>query len=207
MTFQIIFFRSCFSTLQAASPPNVSFPSRLDDGALGSFHGSRRVTQFLQWAARAHRRRSTLDFDERVAVQKRIGEGADCVVFTLACGVAQPVAAKLAAPAGGVLGARSCRPQGGGAPARSAAAQEHRRLSRHLGRARADASWRRSGSARFVGAGQVGVCLSVAPPFGLRFLHTSTIVHRDIKPANLLVFSLLSSKTVVAKLTDLSSAR
>ena len=24
--------------------------TRLDDGALGSFHGSRRVTQFLQWA-------------------------------------------------------------------------------------------------------------------------------------------------------------
>jgi hypothetical protein len=27
------------------------FDTRLDDGALGSFHGSRRVTQFLQWAA------------------------------------------------------------------------------------------------------------------------------------------------------------
>ncbi len=27
------------------------FDARLDDGALGSFHGSRRVTQFLQWAA------------------------------------------------------------------------------------------------------------------------------------------------------------
>jgi ankyrin repeat protein len=32
-------------------------------------------------------------------------------------------------------------------------------------------------------------------------------VHRDIKPANLLVFSLSSSETVVAKLTDLSSVR
>ncbi len=27
------------------------FDTRLDDGALGSFHGSRRVTQFQQWAA------------------------------------------------------------------------------------------------------------------------------------------------------------
>jgi hypothetical protein len=27
------------------------FDTRLDDGALGSFHGSRRVAQFLQWAA------------------------------------------------------------------------------------------------------------------------------------------------------------
>jgi serine/threonine protein kinase len=32
-------------------------------------------------------------------------------------------------------------------------------------------------------------------------------VHRDIKPANLLVFSLSSSETVVAKLTDFGSAR
>ncbi len=27
------------------------FDTRLDDGALGSFHGSQRVTQFQQWAA------------------------------------------------------------------------------------------------------------------------------------------------------------
>ncbi len=27
------------------------FDTRLDDGALGSFHDSRRVTQILQWAA------------------------------------------------------------------------------------------------------------------------------------------------------------
>jgi serine/threonine protein kinase len=49
------------------------------------------------------------------------------------------------------------------------------------------------------------VCSDAAS--GLRFLHTSTIVHRDIKPANLLVFSLSSSETVVAKLTDFGSAR
>jgi serine/threonine protein kinase len=45
------------------------------------------------------------------------------------------------------------------------------------------------------------------PICGAASLHTSTIVHRDIKPANLLVFSLSSSETVVAKLTDLRAQR
>jgi hypothetical protein len=47
----------------------------------------------------------------------------------------QPVAVKLLRQ-GGVLAARSRRSQGGGAPVRSAAAQEHRRLPRHLGSSR-----------------------------------------------------------------------
>jgi hypothetical protein len=96
---------------------------------------------------------TALDFDERGGAE--LAKGANGVVFA-GTWRGQPVAVKLLRQ-GGVLAARSRRSQGGGAPARSAAAQEHRigfrgisgRADALLPRDRAGAVWLAQ-----VGAGQ-----------------------------------------------------
>jgi hypothetical protein len=100
---------------------SIAIKVSVDDESVGEL-ASIRVASELSTA---------LDFDERGGAE--LAKGANGVLFAGTwCG--QPVAVKL--PAGGVLAARSRRPRGGGAPARSAAAQEHRRLPRHLGSSR-----------------------------------------------------------------------
>ena len=69
------------------------FDTRLDDGALGSFHGSRRVTQFLQWAAppplarvtQAERRELRLAVSSRLSEQRLLplASGVDAAFVAL----------------------------------------------------------------------------------------------------------------------------
>jgi hypothetical protein len=164
--------------------------------------GRRRVSRRAGADSRrvgAGRRRSTLT---NVAVQNwRRAPTTSC---SPARGAASRSPVKLLRQ-GGVLDARSRRPRSGGAPARSAAAQEHRvgfrgisgRADALLPRERAGVVWLAQ-----VSAGQVAerearaaVCLSAAPPLFCTRRRSCTATS---KPANLLVFSLSSSETVVA---------
>jgi hypothetical protein len=123
---------------------------------------------------------TALDFDQRCGAE--LAKGTNGVVFA-GTWRGQPVAVKLLRQ-GGVLAARSRRPRGGGAPARSRTSY---RLPRHFGRADALLPYDRAapfGSLKSV-LNRVGerearaaVCLSAVPPLFCTRRRSCT---RDIK--------------------------